>query len=145
LQTPGFVVLRNEMIHETRIIPVGGPVNARPHLPPGIRTWVGDSRGHWEGNTLVVETTNFMDKTIVGQTLASENLKLVEHFTRVSADTLNYSVTIDDPKTWTKAWTISFPLKSEPDYVLYEYACHEGNYYMINALKGARVEERKGK
>jgi hypothetical protein len=139
LQTRGFVVLRNEMIHETRIIPVEG----RPHAPTNIRTWLGDSRGHWEGNTLVVETTNFMDKTVVGQTQASEALKLVERFTRVSADTLNYSVTIDDPKTWTRPWTISFPLKSEPNYVLYEYACHEGNYYMYNALKGARTEEAK--
>ena len=139
IQTPGYVVLRNEMIHETRII----PVDARPHIPAAIRTWVGDSRGHWEGNTLVVETTNFMDKTVVGQTPASEDLRLVERFTRVSADTLNYSVTINDPKTWTKPWTISFPLKSEPDYGLYEYACHEGNYYMYNALKGARTEEAK--
>ena len=139
IQTRGFVVLRNEMIHETRII----PVDARPHLPAAIRTWVGDSRGHWEGNTLVVETTNFMDKTVIGQTPASEDLRLVERFTRVGADTLNYSVTINDPKTWTQPWTISFPLKSEPDYVLYEYACHEGNYYMYNALKGARIEEAK--
>ncbi|HEY3827449.1 MAG TPA: hypothetical protein VGL82_23010 [Bryobacteraceae bacterium] len=138
LQTPGQVVLRNEMIHETRII----PVNGRPHLPSDIRSWLGDSRGHWEGNTLVVETTNFLDKTVVGQTPASESLRLTERFTRVSADTLNYSVTVDDPKTWTRPWTISFPLKSEPDYVLYEYACHEGNYYMYNALKGARTEEK---
>lgn len=141
LQTPGYVVLRNEMIHESRVIPVDG----RPHLPPAIRTWLGDSRGHWEGNTLVVETTNFMDKTVIGQTPASEDLKLVEKFNRVSADTMNYSVTIEDPKTWTKPWTISFPLKSEPDYVLYEYACHEGNYYMYNALSGARAEEKKAR
>jgi hypothetical protein len=139
LQTRGQVVLRNEMIHETRIIPVDG----RPHLPSAIRTWYGDSRGHWEGNTLVVETTNFMDKTVVANTPASESLRLVERFSRVSADTLNYQVTIDDPKTWTKPWTIAFPLKNEPDYVLYEYACHEGNYYMYNALKGARAEEKK--
>jgi len=143
VQTPGYVVLRNEMIHESRIIPVAASNSAvRPHLPPTIRTWIGDSRGHWEGNTLVVETTNFMDKTVIGQTQASEDLKLVEKFTRVSADTMNYSVTIDDPKTWTKPWTISFPLKNEPDYVLYEYACHEGNYYMYNALSGARAEEK---
>jgi hypothetical protein len=137
LQTPGLVVLRNEMIHETRIIPVDG----RPHLPAGIRSWMGDSRGHWEGNTLVVETTNFLDKTVIGQTPASEDLKLTEKFTRVSSDTLDYSVTIDDPKTWTRPWTIAFPLKNEPHYVLYEYACHEGNYYMYNALKGARAAE----
>jgi len=139
LQTPGLVVLRNEMIHETRFIPVDG----RPHLPSTIRTWLGDSRGRWEGNTLVVETMNFKDGTVVANIPASEDLKLIEKFTRTSADTLNYSVTIDDPKTWTKPWTIAFPLKSEPDYVLYEYACHEGNYYMLNALKGARVEEQK--
>ena len=138
LQVPGYVVLRNEMIHETRVIPLG----ATPHLPGGIRSWMGDSRGHWEGNTLVVETTNFREGTVVGQTPASDSLRLIEHFARVSADTLNYSVTIDDPKTWTGPWTISFPLKNEPGYVLYEYACHEGNYYMLNALKGARAEER---
>ena len=91
----------------------------------------------------MVETTNFRDKTVIGQTPASEDLKLVERFNRVSADTMNYSVTIEDPKTWTKPWTISFPLKSEPGYVLYEYACHEGNYYMYNALSGARAEEKK--
>jgi hypothetical protein len=139
LQTPGLVVLRNEMIHETRMIPVDG----RPHVAPGIRTWLGDSRGHWEGNTLVVETTNFKDKTVVANTPASESLRLVERFSRADADTLNYQITIDDPKTWTKPWTISFPLKREPQYVLYEYACHEGNYYMYNALKGARAEESK--
>jgi hypothetical protein len=91
----------------------------------------------------VVETTNFLDQTIIGQTPASADLRLIEKFTRVDAKTLNYSVTIDDPKTWTRPWTISFPLKSEPDYVLYEYACHEGNYYMYNALTGARAAEKK--
>jgi glycosyltransferase involved in cell wall biosynthesis len=143
LQTPGTVVLRNEMIHETRIIPVDGPVVGRPHVSSNIRTWMGDSRGHWEGNTLVVETTNFKDGTVVGNTPATENLRLIERFTRVDANTLKYQVTIDDPKTWTQPWTISFPLRNEPNYVLYEYACHEGNYYMYNALKGARAEEAK--
>jgi hypothetical protein len=140
LQTPGTVVLRNEMIHETRIIPIDG----RPHAAPTIRTWMGDSRGHWEGNTLVVETTNFKDGTVVGTTQASESLRLTERFTRVGANTLNYQVTVDDPKTWTQPWTIAFPLRSDPKYVLYEYACHEGNYYMYNALKGARADEAKG-
>src|SRR5580698_7594731 len=89
LQTPGYVVLRNEMIHETRVIPIAASNNAgSAHLPASIRTWLGDSRGHWEGNTLVVETTNFMDKTVIGQTPASEDLKLIEKFTRASADTL---------------------------------------------------------
>src|SRR6204780_1551588 len=109
IQTPGYVVLRNEMIHETRLIPVDG----RPHIPAAIRSWMGDSRGHWEGNTLVVETTNFLDKTVIGQTPASEDLRLIERFKRVDANTLDYSVTIDDPKTWTKSWTIAFPLKNE--------------------------------
>jgi hypothetical protein len=140
LQMPGYVVLRNEMIHETRIIPV---VGGRPHAGANIRTWMGDSRGHWDGNTLVVETTNFKDGTVVGNTQASESLRLTERFTRVDSNTLNYQVTIDDPKTWTQPWTIAFPLRSEPNYVLYEYACHEGNYYMYNALKGARAEEAK--
>jgi len=139
LQAPGYVVLRNEMIHESRIIPVDG----RPHPGSAIRTWMGDSRGHWDGNTLVVETTNFRNNTVVGNTQATESLRLTERFNRVDANTLDYKLTVDDPKTWTQPWTIEFPLKSEPNYVLYEYACHEGNYYMYNALKGARVEESK--
>jgi len=140
VQTPGFVVLRNEMIHEARIIPVDG----RPHNGPEIRTWMGDSRGHWEGNTLVVETTNFLDHTVVGNTPASESLRLVERFALADANTLNYQVTIDDPETWTRPWTIAFPLTRNSSYQLFEYACHEGNYYMYNALSGARAEERKG-
>lgn len=138
LQTPGYVVLRNEMIHETRVIPVDG----RPHLGSNIRTWMGDSRGHWEGNTLVVETTNFSSKTVVMNTPTSEALHLTERFTRVAPDTLDYQVTIDDLQTWTKPWTIAFPLKLKPSYTLYEYACHEGNEYMVNALRGARAQEK---
>jgi hypothetical protein len=137
VQAPGYVILRNEMIHESRII----PVNGQPHLTSAIRTWMGDSRGHWEGSTLVVETTNFRDKTVVGNTPASESLRLVERFTRTAADTLQYSVTVEDPKTWTRPWTISFPLKQDSKYTLFEYACHEGNYYMYNALTGARKAE----
>jgi len=138
MQTPGYVVLRNEMIHETRMIPVDG----RPHAPSAIRTWMGDSRGHWEGNTLVVETTNFKDKTVVGNTPATDSLRLIERFTRTGPATLDYRLTIDDPKTWTAPWTILIPLKSEPNYVLFEYACHEGNYYMYNSLAGARAAEK---
>jgi hypothetical protein len=133
------VVLRNEMIHETRLIALDGS----PHPGSNIRTWMGDSRGLWDGKTLVVETTNFKDGTVVGNTPATESLRLTERFTRIDANTLNYQVTIDDPKTWTQPWTIAFPLRSQPHYVLYEYACHEGNYYMVNALKGARAEEVK--
>jgi hypothetical protein len=138
VQTPGYVILRNEMIHESRVIPVDG----RPHLPAAIRTWMGDSRGHWEGNTLVVETTNFNGRTPIGNTPASEDLRLVERFTLSDANTLNYQVTIDDPKTWTKPWTIAFPLRRDSSYTLFEYACHEGNYYMYNALTGARADEK---
>jgi len=139
VQAPGYVVLRNEMIHESRIIPIDG----RPHNGPDVRTWLGDSRGHWEGNTLVVETTNFRDHTVIGNTPASESLRLVERFALADADTLNYQVTIDDPKTWTKPWTVAFPLIRNSTYQLFEYACHEGNYYMYNALSGARAEESK--
>jgi hypothetical protein len=138
VQAPGYVIVRNEMIHESRIVPVDG----RPHLPGNIRTWMGDSRGHWEGNTLVVETTNFNGRTPIGQTPASEDLRLVERFTLADANTLNYQVTIDDPKTWTKPWTMAFPLRRDSGYTLFEYACHEGNYYMYNALSGARADEK---
>jgi hypothetical protein len=136
LQQPGLVVLRNEMIHESRVIPIDG----RPHST--IRSWMGDSRGHWEGSTLVVETTNFIPQSSVNNTPTSEDLKLIERFTRVDANTLTYQVTIDDPQTWTQPWTISFPLKRDPGYTLFEYACHEGNYYMHNALTGARNAEK---
>ena len=139
LQAPSLVIFRNEMIHETRVIPVDG----RPHLAQAIRTWMGDSRGHWEGNTLVVETTNFNDRVTVGNNPASSSLKLTERFERTAVNALQYSVTVEDPKTWTAPWTISFPLRREPNYTLFEYACHEGNYYMYNSLTGARAAERK--
>jgi hypothetical protein len=138
VQAPGYVILRNEMIHESRVIHVDG----RPHLPSAIRTWMGDSRGHWEGNTLVVETTNFNGRVPIGNTPTSDDLRLVERFTLADANTLNYQVTVDDPKTWSKPWTIAFPLRRDPSYTLFEYACHEGNYYMYNALSGARADEK---
>jgi hypothetical protein len=141
VQSPGYVVFRNEMIHEARVI----PVNGRPHVSPTVRTWMGDSRGHWEGNTLVVETTNFISGIPVGNTPTSDALRLVERFTATDANALSYQLTVEDPKTWTKPWTISFPLKRSKDYAIFEYACHEGNYYMYNALSGARAEEKKKK
>jgi len=104
---------------------------------------MGDSRGHWEGNTLVVETTNFNDRTQINNATVSDAARVVERFTRTSPNTLEYRVTVEDPKTWTKPWTIQFPLKRDVEYRLYEYACHEGNYYMYNALTGARAEEKK--
>jgi hypothetical protein len=138
VQAPGVVVLRNEMIHETRIIPIGAA-----HAASAIRSWMGDSRGHWEGNTLVVETTNFNDQTQLNNATVSDAARVVERFTRTGPETLEYRVTIEDPKTWTKPWTIQFPLKRDAEYRLYEYACHEGNYYMYNALTGARAEEKR--
>ena len=129
-QTPHYVVLFTEMIHEARIIPLDG----RPHLPQNIRQWSGDSRGRWEGKTLVVDTTNFSTKSyFMG---SAENLHLVERFTRVAADTLNYTVTLDDPTTWTRPWTATIRLKQTQDNI-YEFACHEGNYVsMVGMLSG---------
>jgi hypothetical protein len=143
VQAPGMVVLRNEMIHETRIIPVSSSGVDRPHPSAAIRSWMGDSRGHWEGNTLVVETTNFNDQTQINNATVSDAARVIERFTRTGENTLEYRITIEDPKTWTKPWTIQFSMKRDAEYRLYEYACHEGNYYMYNALTGARAEEKK--
>jgi hypothetical protein len=132
-------VITHEMIHETRVIPVDG----RPHVGDGIRQYLGDPRGRWEGNTLVVEVTNFSDKTDFRG--SRETLRLVERFTRVDADTIAYEVTIDDPSTFTKAWTIGVPLKNDKEQnEIFEYACHEGNYAMRNILSGARADEERG-
>ena len=148
IQGPGYVLLRQEMIHESRVIPLDGS----PHPSPSIRSYMGDSRGHWEGSTLVVETTNFTDKVAIGSNGAgypgdpgyhSEALRVIEHFTRIDANTLQYEATIDDPKTWVRPWTISMPLVRDPGYQLFEYACHEGNYAMSNILSGARAAEKK--
>jgi hypothetical protein len=130
-QTAGYVVLFTEMIHEARIIPLDG----RPHLPQNIRQWSGDSRGRWEGKTLVVDTTNFSTKSnYMG---SAENLHLVERFTRVAPNRIDYTVTIDDPTTWTKPWTAVVRLKQTPENI-YEFACHEGNYVsMVSMLSGA--------
>jgi hypothetical protein len=145
LQAPGMVAIRYEMIHETRIVALDG----RQHAPAGIRSYMGDAIGHWEGNTLVVETTNFIGGHVsVGVNGAagppySDALKLVERFTRTGAGTMQYQVTISDPKTYTAPWTVAFPITQEPGYQIYEYACHEGNYAMHNRLSAARAEERE--
>jgi hypothetical protein len=143
VQAPGYVVLRNEMIHETRII----PLDNRPSLPATFKSYMGDSRGRFEGNTLVVETTNLNGRNGLqgnGQLmLTSDALELTERFTPLSADVLQYEVTIKDPKTWTRPWTISFPLRREPEYQILEYACHEGNYSMRNTLSGSRADEKR--
>lgn len=136
MQTPRYVVLLMEVIHEARIIPLDG----RPHLPQSIRQWNGDSRGRWEGKTLVVDTTNFSPKSnFMG---SAENLHLVERFTRVAPGTMNYEITLDDPTTWTKPWTAMIRLKQTRDEI-YEFACHEGNpLLMLGILAAARADEK---
>ncbi len=151
VQTPDYVVLVTEMIHDARVVPMDGS----PHLPPGMQRWSGDSRGYWEGDTLVVETTNFTDKTptfqlpldlnnlerngVVG---SGQNMHLVERFTRVSEHRLMYQYTLTDPKTFVRPFTVAIPMKASEN-PMYEYACHEGNYAMAGMLKGARHMERE--
>ena len=134
-QTAGYVTILSEMIHDARIIPTDGS----KHLSPDVRLWMGDPRGHWEGDTLVVDTTNFSEKTkFRGST---EKMHLVERFTRVDADTILYKFTVDDPTTFTKPWTVEYPLRASKGPV-YEYACHEGNYALMDILSGARRDEK---
>jgi len=133
LQTPGHVVILNEMIHSARVI----PLDARPH--GSIRQWSGDSRGHWEGNTLVVDTVNFKRETSLEG--SSANTHLIERFTRTGANTLLYEFTVDDPTMWTRPWTAVIPMSKSED-PIYEYACHEANYAMAGILAGARAEEK---
>jgi hypothetical protein len=141
VQTPDTIVILNEMIHDARII----PMDRRPHLPANIHLWMGDSRGHWDGDTLVIETTNFRDKVGLqgGQELlhSSEQMQLVERFTRVDADTLLYEFTVTDPFMYTKPWTVQIP-SVKADGQIFEYACHEGNYGMTGILSSARAEEK---
>ena len=141
VQNPGYVAILQEMIHEVRVIPLDG----RPHINNKIRLWLGDSRGHWEGDTLVVDTTNFRDDVrftpynCCGG--AGEGLHLIERFRRVSANMIDYQYTVDDPGRFTRAWTVAVPLMKTPG-PIYEYACHEGNYGMAGILAGARAEEK---
>jgi hypothetical protein len=135
VQSPGYVVILVEMIHDARFIPLDG----RPHLGPGIRQWLGDSRGHWEGNTLVVDTTNFTDKTAFRA--SDQNLHLVERFTRTDPDTIRYEFTVDDPTTFTRPWSAEIPMRKTHG-PIYEYACNEGNYALADILAGARAEEK---
>ena len=139
LQSPGYVVIRHEMINETRIV----PITDRPFS--NIRTYMGEARGRWEGDTLVVESKNFMtDKAAISGTPTSDALRLIERFTRIDAHTLRYELTVDDRDTWVQPWKVSFDLGEDPAYPLIEYACHEGNYAMSNILRAARVAEAAG-
>jgi len=135
LQTRDHVVIFNEMVHQARLVPLDG----RPHLPAAVRGWQGDPRGRWEGDTLVVESTNFSDKTNVRG--SGEGLRLVERFTRTGANTLLYEFTVDDAASFTKPWTAALPMARTTDQI-YEYACHEGNYAMSGILRGARSAEK---
>ena len=143
VQGKGYVSIMQEMVHEARVIPLDG----RPHASPTMRTYMGDPRGHWEGNTLVIDTTNFLGgQTAVAVngwgTPASDALKTVERFTRTAADQMRYEMAVDDPKTYTKPFKVGFPLTQEPGYQNFEYACHEGNNAMFNSLSAARARER---
>ncbi|HLF95597.1 MAG TPA: hypothetical protein VI457_00495, partial [Methylococcaceae bacterium] len=143
VQGQGFVTILQEMVHEARVIPLDG----RPHASPSIRSYMGDSRGRWEGKTLVVETTNFLgNRTGItgngGGIPTSDAMKLTERFTRVGPDEIQYEITIDDPKTYVRPFKVGFPLTQEPGYQNFEYACHEGNNAMFNSLSGARAREK---
>ena len=149
IQTPAYVVIQMEMIHEARIIPIDG----RPHGSDRVRQWLGDSRGRWEGNTLVVETINFNDKLDGGDLQPShviqtghrgsgKTLRLVERFTRINADTIDYRFTVEDPATFTRPYTVAIPMRKAADNErMFEYACHEGNHAMVNILKAGRANE----
>ena len=146
-EMPKAVVIFTEMIHDARIVWMDG----RPHLPPHVKLWLGDSRGRWDGNTLVVDTTNYNDKGWITTAAAggrikgirqSESLHVVERFTRIDRNTIDYQATIDDPKTFLRPWTVAIPLHRNPNYRLYEYACHEGNRAVEGVLRGARAEEK---
>jgi hypothetical protein len=146
IQIPGYVVIAFEMIHETRIIPIDG----RPRLGDGIRHWNGEPRGRWEGNTLVVESTNYNNKGSIATSAATgrmrgipqtEAMRVIERFTRTGERTIEYSVTIDDPKVYTRPWTVAMPLNRDDNYRMLEYSCHEGNYALPNALSAGRVRD----
>jgi hypothetical protein len=148
IQTPGYVVIAFEMIHETRIIPIDG----RPKLGAAIQQWNGEPRGRWEGNTLVVESTNYNDKGSIGTSAAtgrlrgipqSSSMKVTERFTPIGPDTIDYRVTIDDPKVYAKPWTVQLPLNRDDTYQIFEYSCQEGNYSMANVLSFGRKRDRE--
>jgi hypothetical protein len=141
-QSPGYVAIAPEMIHSARIIPLDG----RPHLGKNLRQWLGDTRGHWDGNTLVIETTNFRtDDDVIFQGADPATYHITERFTRVDADTINYEFTVEDPATWTRPWTARIPwTRIDPAEQMYEYACHEDNFDIVHLLSGARAREKKG-
>jgi hypothetical protein len=138
VQTPDTVAISYEMVHDTRVIPLDG----RPPLSPSIKLYMGDARGRFEGNTLIVETANFTDKTPIGGVRHSEQLKLTERFTRIDPEMIDYEIRIDDPLTWEQPWTQRMTITVQPGYEIYEYSCHEGNLAMRHALMGERAYEK---
>jgi hypothetical protein len=136
-QGPGVVTITYEMVHDTRVI----PLDNRPHISSKIRQYLGDARGRWEGHTLVVETTNFNDK--VPYRGPSDSLRIVERFTPIGPDTLEWAITFDDPQTWARPWTFAMNLTHDESQAPFEYACHEGNYGLRNILSAARAEDRQ--
>jgi hypothetical protein len=144
VQGPGFVAIRYEMVHDTRVIPLdAGPLNSRPRPASQIRSDMGVARGHWEGNTLVVETTNFKARSAYRNANA-DTLKIVERFTRTAQDRIDWKVTVDDPTTWSRPWTFAVPLTMNDQEAIFEYACHEGNQAIKNILSAARLAETSG-
>jgi len=140
-QSPGYLTIVMQSNNDVRII----PVNGRPHVPEQVRQWLGDSRGHWEGNTLVVETRNFNAKTPANNFLGSTDaLQIVERFTRVGPNTMRYEYTVSDPKTWTRSWSVDTTMPRVEPSMIYEFACHEQNYGLINVVKGTQIREREG-
>ena len=137
MQSPRYVAILVENIHDVRIIPLDG----QPQLDSSIRQWNGDSRGHWEGDTLVVKTTNYSAQTRL-RFPSSPETTAVERFTRINADLIDYQFTVEDPSVYTSAWTAVRPMPRIPDYRIYEYSCHEGNYAMSNILSGERQREK---
>jgi hypothetical protein len=144
-QSPGYVVISYEMVHDTRVVPLDG----RPHVGPNVRLYMGDARGHWEGDTLVVETTNFKGNTTGagpngGGAPFSDQVRLTERFTRVAADIVDVATTVDDPKTYTRPWTLLLKFSTQPGYQVLPYECHEGNMALRNILSAARAEDKGG-
>jgi hypothetical protein len=136
-QTPNEVIISYEMIHDTRVI----PLDNRPRLDPNIKLWMGDARGRWEGETLVVETTNFTDRTSIAG-LHSDKLKLTEYFTRIDPAMIDYRIKVEDPETWTAPFTLRYTITQQPGYQLYEYSCHEGNTAVSVGLSGDRALDK---
>jgi hypothetical protein len=141
-QSPGYVAIAPEMIHSARIIPLDG----RPHLGKNLHQWLGDTRGHWDGRTLVIETTNVRtDDDVVFQGADPATFHITERFTRVDADTIDYEFTVEDPATWTRPWTARIPwTRIDPAEQMYEYACHEDNFDIVHLLSGARTRQKRG-